>query len=350
MTGVGPVEAQLARSPVLRAGSVDHGGWWNLTVGGVLNIYGDLTEDECQRIGRHPRIVQVQFGDVFPTSAATWRALDTHVFQSHPGAGLSYGWLATDLYGHVDLAFLEHLPSLRGLGVEGHHVDMAPVRDHGGIVHLGVGDGSLSMRPLAGLASIRRLWLGKGARHREVAGQLPNLEGLTISGWPVADLSYLEPLQRLWSVAIWFSGTPRFSELLRLRRLRRLDIWRARQVEMTDLEPLNLVPDLETLALRELPRVTDLSWLTNPSVRNLELDLKNLTSLTCLAGLPGLEQLAVRRPVPADALTQLAGLPALRAVHGLRGLNVEEGAGFELRPLAAVEGTFMHRPPGLDTD
>lgn len=346
MAEVGPVEAQLAGSPALRAGSVDHGGWWDLNTGGVLNIYGHLTEDECQRIGCHSRIVQVQFGRHFPVRTAMWRALDEHVFRSHPGALLWYGWVIPDTA--VDLRCLEHLPSLRGLTVWGNRPDLSPVRDHGGIVELRVVDGDV--RPVAGVGSIRSLWLGKGARHREVAGELPNLEDLTISGVTVTDLSHLESLQRLTSLAIWFGATRRFSELLRLRHVCRVDIWRVRQLEMTDLEPLNTVAGLETLALRELPRVTSLSWLTNPSVRNLELDLKNLASLTCLTGLPGLENLALRRPVPDDASAQLSELPGLRAVYGLRDPKPEESARFERRPMHFIGGEFMHRPPLLEVD
>jgi hypothetical protein len=43
VTDLGPVPAMLAGSPALRSGSVDHGAWWDQTVGGVLNIYGDLS-------------------------------------------------------------------------------------------------------------------------------------------------------------------------------------------------------------------------------------------------------------------------------------------------------------------
>jgi hypothetical protein len=85
----------------MRSSIVDHGGWWILNTGGLLNIYGDLPEEECARIGRHHRIDHVQDAAAAHYSAATWRALDTHVFAAHPSARLRYGWLATDLYGHV---------------------------------------------------------------------------------------------------------------------------------------------------------------------------------------------------------------------------------------------------------
>lgn len=154
----------LAGSQALRSGSVDHGGWWGLTVGGVLNIYGDLPEEECERIGRHDRITQVQFAGApgYRASTETWQALDRHVFATHPSARLWYGWLATDLYGPVDLGFLEDLPSLRVLSVEGPRVDLTPVRDHAKISHLGVGVGGVMLDPLAGLTAIRSLWLGQG--------------------------------------------------------------------------------------------------------------------------------------------------------------------------------------------
>jgi hypothetical protein len=347
MDGSGSVERQLVQGPETSASTLDHGVSWSLQMGGVLNVHGDLSEQDGQRIRRHSRISKVQFSVDIPVSGATWRVLDA-VFRDHPEADLRWGAASR----FADITFLGSLPSLRGLTVEGRQVDLSPVRDHAGIVRLGVVDGVVSLRPLAGVGSIRSLWLGKGARHCEVTGELPNLEQMTITGVTATDLSYLEPLENLRSLAFWLGGARRFVDLPRMRNLQRVDIWRARQLEPVDLAPLNDVTGLKTLALRELPKLTSLSWLTNYSVRNLELDLSNLNDFTSLAGMPSLENLAVRRPVPKDVLTQLVRLPALQVVYLHeptldRLVDCQGGASeaIELRPIDFPEGEFMHDHP-----
>ncbi len=95
-----------------------------------------------------------------------------------------------------------------------------------------------------------------------------------------------------------------------------------------------------------------LTWLTNRSLRDLELDLENLGSLTSVSGVPRLENLAIRHPAPRDLLAQLTRLPTVRAVYlyppALNQVHDGEtpaGAAFVLRPIDVVDGQFMHHRP-----
>ena len=331
----------------MRASSIDHGQCWNLDRGGVLNLYGNLTEDDCRRIAGHEKVTQVQFGTHLHVSTATWQALDAHVFTNHPDAVLRYGWHARG-YGRVELGSLEHLPALHALTVTV-QADLTPVRTHGGLTRLGVGDGGTSLHPIAGLASIRSLWLSKDARDQaEVLGTLPQLDDLTLSGIAAQDLSYLQPAHRLQSLALWFGGSRSLVDLPSIPALRRVDIWRTRNLQIDDLAALNDIAALDTLALRELPRITALTWLTNPTLTNLELDLKKLDRLTDLTGLPGLTRLALRDPVPHDCIDQLTQVSTLRELY----LHREDVArrhdphathdpGFTLAPITFAAGDFM---------
>jgi hypothetical protein len=154
----------LDGDPGIGSARRDEDARWQLVGHGVLNVVSDLVEEDGARLGRAASIAQVRLARHFPVSETTWRILDEHVLRRHPDAILRYGWLLDD-YGDVKLTFLDHLPSLRRLSLDGRHVDLTPVRRHGGIVHLGVSDGAVALRPMTQVASVRSLWLGKGARH-----------------------------------------------------------------------------------------------------------------------------------------------------------------------------------------
>jgi len=76
----------------------------------------------------------------------------------------------------------------------------------------------------------------------------------------------------LTSIDFALGGTRSFEDLTVLPKLGRVAIWRTRQLEITDLAPLNRIAKLHTVELSELPRVTSLSWLTNPNVKRVVLD------------------------------------------------------------------------------
>jgi hypothetical protein len=311
----GPVDKILDRSPGMRSTVVDHGGWWMLTVGGVLNIHGPLDLAEVRRIAAHPRVDLIQFAGAFEVPASLLRLLDEHVLASHQGAGLR-----TTFNGHGafdDLGFLRHLPRLRSLKISGGHaLDLQPIVDHVALEHLGLGGDGVSLRPLQGYPSLRTLFFHEEIRGLETIGTLHNLEGLTIGGHSPDSLSYLQPLAKLTSLAFSLVAPKRFEDLCALPALEKLSIRGAKGLEVAAMVPLNRIPRLRQLVLAELPRITDLEWLNNPTLQAIELEgMKGLRSYASLAGLPDLRTLVIKDVVTAAELAELAVVARLEAVH-----------------------------------
>ncbi|MEO6775282.1 MAG: hypothetical protein ABI467_20125, partial [Kofleriaceae bacterium] len=140
----------------------------------------------------------------------------------------------------------------------------------GAIANLRVGGLGTSLRPLAGLRSLTAFAIAERIKHLDVIATLPRVTSLGIGGQSLKTMPFL-PLT-LTSIDFALGGTRNFEDLTVLPKLERVAIWRTRQLEMTDLAPLNRIAKLRTVELSQLPRVTSLAWLTNPSVKRIVLE------------------------------------------------------------------------------
>ena len=309
-----PVDELLCRNPHLREGLADYDGTWMLLAGGVLNIYGNLDRHDGDRIGGNDRLVQIQFARKFEVLDSTLRHINDCVLTQHPQAHLRETFNGHGAFDNLD--HLEHLPNLRSLGFLGSHaVDLMPVRSHGAIEYLGAGGLGTSLEPLNGQKHLMSFGWYDRLKHTEVIATFPDLERLGIVSQRLKDLSFLAPLQRLRSLSFSLGGTRNFSDLPGFPALEELSIWRTRKLEIEELLPINEIRGLRRLALGELPRITTFDWLTNPSIRLLELErLKGLHPYESLSGLPGLETLVLRDTFTATQIAELALLPALKTL------------------------------------
>ncbi|HSN27758.1 MAG TPA: hypothetical protein VLT45_15810, partial [Kofleriaceae bacterium] len=82
-----------------------------------------------------------------------------------------------------DLAFLEHLPHLRGLNVDGNHpLDLSPIRRFVALERLVVGGLGTSLRLLEGYASLKDLFVRERIKDLDAIATLRGLRALTIGG------------------------------------------------------------------------------------------------------------------------------------------------------------------------
>ena len=283
----------LLGSPALRADALDHAGTWVLTRGGVLNVYGPITAADAHRIGAHRNVnlLQLVHGYTKASAPGQLRLFDEHVVVRHPRLDLR---ITLNGYGAFDdLAFLEHLPHLRGLRVDGGHaLDLSPIRRFVALDSLGVGGLGTSLRPLEGYASLKDLFVHERIKDLETIGTLHNLRALTIGGKSPTDLGFLVPLRKLRSIAFQLVAPRRFADLCELPALTELRVWRARMLDARALTPINQIARLQKLVLSELPRITSLGWLRSKTLRTLVLDeMTGLRSVKALAGLPALRRL-----------------------------------------------------------
>lgn len=346
-----PVEALLRANPHFQTQFTDHGDTWMLLRSGVLNIYGNVASHDAKRIGAHEKLELVQTARKFDVSTSTLRLLDEHVLARHPQACLKVnlnGFGAFD-----DLSFVEYLPSLRSLVFAGGRaIDLRPVRSHRAIEDLGVGGVGTSLRPLHGWRQLRSFGWSERLRHHETIGTLRNLETLRVYSQSLKSLSFLKSLGRLRSLSFVLGGTRHFADLPTFPALAELSIWRTSKLEVEHLFPINQIGGLKRLMLSELPRITTLDWLTNPSLRLLDLDrLRGLHSYTSLEGLPGLETLVLRDRFTAENLAELSRLPNLKTLYvheyplnRLRPPVDLESLPFAIRIIDFIQGEF----PGSD--
>ena len=291
----GPVHRMLRSSPALQADALDHAGTWVLSRGGVLNVYGPITAADARRIGAHRNVDLLQLVTDYTKASAPGqlRLFDEHVVVRHPRLALRITLNGCGAFD--DLAFLEHLPHLRGLRVDGNHaLDLSPIRRFVALDTLGVGGLGTSLRPLEGYPSLKDLFVHERIKDVETIGTLRNLRALTIGGRSPGELGFLVPLLKLRSIGFQMVAPKRFADLCALPALTELRVWRTRMLDARALTPINRIARLDKLVLEELPRITSLGWLRSETLRTLVLDqMTGLRSVKALAGLPALRRLVV---------------------------------------------------------
>ncbi|RIX31003.1 leucine-rich repeat domain-containing protein [Amnibacterium setariae] len=201
----------------------------------------------------------------------------------------------------ADLAWTALMPRVRHLSLSTARTEsFAPLADLVDLRALSLPE-TLSRRPslapLAALAALEELGIAGHERGFEVVADLPALRHLGLYASRVADFEALAGHPALEAFSFGFGRVRDLAPLARVPHLRALRFWRVSRFEDEHAEALGDLAGLESLALADQPRITDLAPLTRapaPTLRSLELDgLHGLRSAAFLAGLPALEELLV---------------------------------------------------------
>ena len=236
------------------------------------------------------------------------------------------------VYGNAsrDLDFLGYFEGLRRL-----HVALYELEDVAGFSHLKGGLEELtfgqtrhkfSLRFLATLPHLTRLFLAKHTKDLTALQTLGRLDKLGLSGITLPDLAPIVPLARLSDLSIFLGGTTNLQLLPRLPRLDRLFLMR-----ITKISDLGVLADLEGLRSLRLDWMRNVTALPNLSrlsrLESVELDtMKGLTDLSPIAAAPALRRLAIAAmpQLGAESFRCLLGHPRLAelwAYTGRAGVN-----------------------------
>ena len=220
--------------------------------------------------------------------------------------------------GVKDLEFLRYFDNLRRL-----QLAVWDIEDVSGFTYLGTDFESLtfsktrkrfSLRFLETLPGLRSLFLQGHTKDLGVVGRLTSLRSIGLSGIPLADLSILVALQELTDVFVGFSKTRDLWALRDLPRLTKLTIIRITELAAVDVvRELAGLEHLELSWLRNVERLPNLSRLA--SLRSVTLDtLKGLREIAGIAAAPTLQRLAVSAcpALTAESFRCLLGHPTLR--------------------------------------
>jgi hypothetical protein len=172
------------------------------------------------------------------------------------------------------------------------------------------------LEALGRFTSLKALYLEGQSNGIDVLGQLPGLEDVTLRSITTADLRYLSPLERLWSLDIKLGGIRSFDGIEGKDTIKYLELWQIRELEHASV--VASLPGLQNLFLQSLQRVKGLPRLDEcRPLRRLWLENMNgFVDLEPLETAPALEEFALvdgRRQHPQQ-LVPLLRNPALRRV------------------------------------
>jgi len=231
------------------------------------------------------------------------------------------------VYGRAsrDLSFLRYFPALRRLDITLHELG-----DIGGFAYVarsleeltfGRTKQTFSLRFLATMPQLRRLFLVRHKKDLPVIGGLSNLTGLGLSGITLADLSVLLPLTALRDLSIFLASTTNLALLPKLLALE--DLFLMRITKLSDLSVLGDLVGLKTLRLDWMRNVTSLPNLAGLArLEDVTLDtMKGLTDLSPVAAAPALRRLSIvaMPQLTAENFRCFLGHPSLRELWAYTG-------------------------------
>lgn len=177
------------------------------------------------------------------------------------------------------------------------------------------------LEPLGRLRALRVLSIHGHNKGIDVLGTLRNLEQLTLRAVTTADLNFLAPLQRLWSLAIKLGGIASFGGIEGKESLKYLELWQIRG--LGDVDIVASLPGLQRLFLQSLPLVKALPRLDgNHDLRRVVLEnLRGCVDFSALETASALEEFALiqgERQQPEQLLPVLRN-PAVRGAAAFFG-------------------------------
>jgi hypothetical protein len=246
------------------------------------------------------------------------------------------------VYGRAsrDLDFLAHFPALRRL-----HVALYELADIAGLAHVpalealtfGETKATFSLRCLERLPALTMLFLVGHKKDLASIQSLVELRSLGLSGITLPDLSLLLRLKALRKLQLFLGSTADLSLLPQLADLE--ELWLMRITKLGDLSMLGDVLGMRSLRLDWMRNVTRLpSFARLTRLENVELDaMKGITDLAPIAAAPALRRLVTTamRQLTADSFRCLLGHPRLRELHAYTGKSTVNAAVRKMFPSIA---------------
>lgn len=231
------------------------------------------------------------------------------------------------------LEFLKYFPRLRRLSLAIWELEDIAGFAHlqGDLEHLHFGKTRkrFSLRFLQAMPALRALSLEGHSKDIASVGGLHRLTSLSFRGITLADLSVLASLSELRQFALLLGGTIHLDDLADLPGLEALSLFRV--AKLADLSVLRRLRALRTLSLDSLPNVAaipSLAALTCLEEVSLET-MKGLVDISSVAAAPRLRRLVIAGMPQLDAaafrcLVGHSSLEELRLWSSLGGQNLKK--------------------------
>jgi hypothetical protein len=261
-------------------------------------------------------------------------------------------------YAAQDLEFLRHFSGLEKLNLQ-----VPIIRNLDGLRHvtdslkdftLASTTARLSLKPVAACSMLQSLHIQNHTRDFEALRSLRGLRYLGIPGISLADLSGLQPFERLQSLFLGFCKPVDLGLIGHFAELEALKIFKMNNLH--DLTALKLARDLRRIELAWLPHAVSLPTFSESGrLEEIEIEsMKSLGELTSVAAAPALRFLGLWdcKSLTPESFKCLVGHPTLKHLNFGVGRLKDNKAIAAMFPAAMVQtvnyrirpGTHLRRP------
>lgn len=268
-----PVRQMIESSPALISTTSAYTDNFILTCNGVLNIYYDLTEEDCDLILSRNILCLIQFAGEEPNNE-TLQLINSKLLAGNPAVFLRVVLNGHGVFNNLD--FLIHLPALKGLTADMFRNDeVDKINKYLRLNTLSIVTEGVSLKGLIRHTTLKNLSIGGKPKNVEFIGQMDWLENLSFANQTFKSLSFLESLKNLRELHFMLGGTKNLAALPQVGKIQKLSFTRIRMLVIENLLPVNEMIHLKELILDELPHLTDLRWLSKKNVVTRVINCKN---------------------------------------------------------------------------
>lgn len=244
-----------------------------LTNGGVLNIYYDLTKEDCDLIVKAKRFNQIQFA-ADKLSNDTFRYINETLLPSRQNICLYIVTNDYDAFNNLD--FLSKLPNLKNLAADLRKNDeIEKINKFLKLETLAIGTHRISLKPIIQQTFLKNLFVFDKAKDIDFIGKMSWLESLTFSMQTLKSLGFLIPLVNLRELHFMLGGTKNLNDLPNIGKIEKLSFTRVRKLTIENLLPINDMKFLKKLSFDTQPHLTDLDWLKDKTIKTNITNCKN---------------------------------------------------------------------------
>lgn len=264
-------------SPSIEVNTASYDKNYILSNGGILNIYGNCSQIEIDKMIRDTTskggIVLIQFAKKFKVSDELLAYLNTIVLGKYPNCGISLTLNGLGVFD--DLTFLKHLNNLKRLRINlNQQVDLSPINAYCKLQFLAIGGDKLKIKGISKNKTIEELSVFHKINDVESIAEMTHLKKLDITGITLKDLIFLKTLTHLKELNFMLGGTKNLESLPDIGKIETLSFTSVNQLTTENLMPINDMKYLKELHFENQPHLTDLNWLKKADVETKVINCK----------------------------------------------------------------------------
>jgi len=261
-------------SPAIQSTTIAYSDNFILTIGGVLNIYDDLTEADCKSVLLTNKLRQIQFAKAFNVSDKTFSLINSNFLTLDKKPIFRF---VLNGFGEVnDLNCLSQLPNLKSLTVDMFkNNQLDNINRYTQLTTLGLGGIGISIKSITEQKKLEELFLFEKLKDIEVIGSMTNLKKITFSKMTLKNLDFLTNLDNLRELNFMLGSATNYERLPDIGKIEKLSFTWVRQLTVEHLLPINKMSHLKELKFDTQAHLTDLDWLTNKNIKTEIINCKN---------------------------------------------------------------------------